>query len=64
MGLNLKKMIGFNFMFLIPFTSGNMDAVLGYVGDLVSDFMPLIVVFFGIAIGFWVIDKILHRKGD
>lgn len=51
-------------MFLIPFTEPDITAILDYVGEIVGDFLPLIVVFFGIMIGFWVIDKILHRKGD
>lgn len=51
-------------MFLVPFTPGDIEGMLGYVGELVSDFMPIIGIIFGIAIGFWVIERILHRKSD
>jgi len=39
-----------------------MEDILDWATELVADFMPLIVVVLGIAIGFWVIDRIIHRK--
>jgi hypothetical protein len=49
---------------MIPFTNDTITAILDYVGEIVGDFMPLIVVFFGVMIGFWIIDRILHRGGE
>jgi len=49
---------------MIPLTSEHITEILAYVGEIVGDFLPLIVVFFGITIGFWVVNKILHRKED
>lgn len=49
---------------MIELTPEIMADIMAYVGEIVGDFLPLIVVFFGIAIGFWVVDKILHRKAD
>lgn len=51
-------------MDIIQFTSEDITAILGYVGDLVAGFMPLIVVIFGIAIAFWIIERIIHRGKD
>ncbi len=49
---------------MITFAPEDITAILGYIGEIVGDFMPLIVIFFGIAIGFWVVDKVLHRKKE
>jgi len=51
-------------MLLIPLTPEHIEQIFDYVGEIVGDFLPLIVVFFGITIGFWVVNKILHRKED
>jgi hypothetical protein len=49
---------------MISFSNTDIEAITGYITDIVGDFMPIIVIFFGISIGFWVINKIIHRKDD
>lgn len=40
----------------------DITAITGYAGSLVSDFMPLLVVFVGIAIGVYIIRVVLNSK--
>jgi hypothetical protein len=40
----------------------DITSITGYAGDLVSDFMPLLVVFVGIAIGVYIIRVVLNSK--
>ena len=49
---------------MISFSNTDISGITGYITDIVGDFMPIIVIFFGISIGFWVINKIIHRKDD
>ncbi len=49
---------------MITFSPSDITTITDYIGDIVGDFMPLIVIFFGISIGFWVVNKILHRKEE
>lgn len=48
---------------IITLATSDMSGILGYAGELVGDFMPLLIVVIGISIGLWVINAILHR-GD
>jgi uncharacterized membrane protein YuzA (DUF378 family) len=34
--------------------------IAGYIGDLFSDFSPLIFVIVGLALAFWIIDEIFE----
>lgn len=51
------------FGFLVaPFsviTEGNITTMVGYIGGLVTDFMPLIGLVIGLPLGFWVINKVV-----
>ena len=49
---------------MISFTSTDISVIKDYVEEIVVDFMPIIGIFFGISIGFWVINKVIHRKDD
>lgn len=40
----------------------DITAIVGYAGDLVADFMPLLVVFVGIAIAAYIIRLIMSAK--
>lgn len=44
-------------------SAGDITSITGYAGNLVADFMPLLVVFVGIAIGVYIVRVILHRNG-
>lgn len=44
------------------FNETHIADILGYVGDLVGDLMPLIVLILGITIGLWVIQIIVNLK--
>lgn len=44
------------------FNETHIADILGYVGDLVGDLMPLIVLILGIMIGLWVIQIIVNLK--
>lgn len=44
------------------FNSTHISDILGVVGDLVGDLMPLIVLILGITIGLWVIQIIVNLK--
>jgi len=43
-------------------SAGDITSIIGYAGNLVADFMPLLVVFVGIAIGVYIIRVVLHSK--
>jgi hypothetical protein len=51
-----KKMIGTFF----SITSGNIASTTAYAGNLVGDFMPLLVVILGIIIGAFIIRVIAN----
>jgi hypothetical protein len=40
-----------------PITSGNITTMLGYAGQLFTDFSALILVAIGLPVGFWIIKK-------
>ncbi len=39
-------------------TSVDVSAIMTYAGNLIADFMPLIVIFIGLAIGFAIFREI------
>ena len=51
---------------MINLTEGNITTMLGYMGGLIGDLMPLILVILGIMLAFLVIDGLVikERKND
>ena len=47
---------------MINLTQGNIDTMLGYMGGLIGDLMPLILVVLGIMIAFFIIDGLIIKK--
>jgi len=47
---------------MINLTQGNIDTMLGYIGGLIGDLMPLILVVLGIMIAFFIIDGLIIKK--
>jgi hypothetical protein len=47
---------------MINLTQGNIDTMLGYIGGLIGDLMPLILVVLGITIAFFIIDGLIIKK--
>lgn len=45
---------------IIPFTSEMMTGVFGYVIDLFDALKYLILLIFGIALGFWIIEEVFE----
>ena len=43
-------------------TQTNIDTMLGYMGGLIGDLMPLILVVLGIMIAFFIIDGLIIKK--
>jgi hypothetical protein len=43
-------------------SAGDITSIIGYAGNLVADFMPLLVVFVGIAIGVYIISRFELKK--
>lgn len=39
-----------------------MASILGYATDIVGDFMPLLMLLLGIALGFFILKAIFHLK--
>ena len=47
---------------MINLTQGNFDTMLGYMGGLIGDLMPLILIILGIMLAFFIIDGIIIKK--
>lgn len=50
---------------MIELTTSSLDIILGYMGGLIGDLMPLILVILGIMLAFFIIDGlIIKNKND
>jgi len=50
---------------MIDLTTDNLDTMIGYMGGLIGDLMPLILVVLGIMLAFFIIDGlIIKNKND
>jgi hypothetical protein len=47
---------------MIELTTSSLDIILGYMGGLIGDLMPLILVVLGIMLAFFIIDGIIIKK--
>lgn len=47
---------------MINLTQVNFETMLGYMGGLIGDLMPLILVVLGIMIAFFIIDGLIIKK--
>jgi len=47
---------------MIELTTSSLDIMLGYMGGLIGDFMPLILIILGIMLAFFIIDGIMIKK--
>lgn len=56
----IEKAFAYTF---VNWTEGNTTTMLDYIGDLVGDLMPVILVILGITIAVYFIRAFLHR-GD
>jgi len=52
---------------MITLPENFVSDIIGYIADIFSDFKPLVLLIFGIAVGFWIISRLLmmflKRKG-
>lgn len=39
-----------------------MTEILAFIGEIVGDFLPLIVIVLGIGIGLWIVERLIFRK--
>ena len=47
---------------MINLTQVNFDTMIGYIGGLIGDLMPLILILLGIMIAFFIIDGLIIKK--
>jgi hypothetical protein len=47
---------------MIELTTSSLDIILGYMGGLIGDLMPLILIILGIMLAFFIIDGIIIKK--
>jgi len=52
------------FLTIIPLTSEDITAMIGYATDIIGDLMPLLIVFIGIAIAGAIIRWFMDRRGN
>jgi len=50
------------FLTIIPLTSEDITAMIGYATDIIGDLMPLLVVFVGIAIAGAIVHWFMGRR--
>ena len=46
----------------ITFTAENVNAIIGYMSSLLSNFLPLILLVIGVALAIWFLEFILKRR--
>lgn len=47
---------------MIELTTSSLDIMLGYMGGLIGDLMPLILIILGIMLAFFIIDGLIIKK--